>query len=371
MRVLAVVGTRPEAIKMAPVIARLKRDRRFRLTLCSTGQHRDLVGRALAAFGLRVDLDLGVMRRGQSCEAVLRRVVLAMDVALRRLDPELVLVQGDTTSVLGAALAASRRGIAIGHVEAGLRSFDWARPFPEEGNRLLVDHASALLFAPTAAARRNLLAEGVPPRHIFVTGNTAVDALLWARRLGPKWDHPRLRDLPGARLAAVTLHRRESFGAPLRRLFEGLLQAVERLPDLVWVYPVHPNPQVSRLARRVLRHRRVLLLPPLPYPEFVRLLERCEFVLTDSGGIQEEAPTLGKPVLVAREKTERPELLARGGRLIGVSPRRLVSEVLLLASGRGPKPTAKNPFGDGRAAERIVQAILHWRGLGPAPRSFA
>ena len=370
MRVLAVVGTRPEAIKMAPVVRLLKRDRRFRLILCSTGQHRDLVGRALRSFGLRADWDLGVMRHGQSCGQVLRRVAQAMDGALRRWRPGLVLVEGDTTSVLGAAVAATRLGIPVGHVEAGLRSFDWSRPFPEEGNRLLVDHASALLFAPTSAARRNLLAEGVPAHKVFVTGNTAVDALSWAR-LGPRWDHPRLRGIPGARLAAVTLHRRESFGAPLQGLFEGLLRAVERLPDLVWVYPVHPNPHVSRLARRVLRHDRVLLLPPLPYPEFVRLLERCEFILTDSGGVQEEAPTLGKPVLVAREKTERPELLARGGRLIGFSPRRLVKEVGLLAAGLGPKAPSKNPFGDGRAAERILAAILHWRGLGPPPRSFA
>lgn len=373
LKILAVVGTRPEAVKMAPLIRRLKEDpRRFRVRLCATAQHRALLDEMLRVFGLRPDADLDIMRAGQGLSHVLERVLSGLDRLLAESPPDLVLAQGDTTTVLGAALAAFHRRVAVGHVEAGLRSFDKWRPFPEEKNRALVDQVSDLLFAPTALSKKNLLAEGIPASSIFVTGNTVVDSLRWAAAQPHRFQERGLKSLPeGAPLAVVTLHRRESFGGPLRGIFRGLREAAGRLPGFTWVYPVHPNPQVQGPARELLSHPRIKLVPPLGYLDFVHLMKRSRFIVTDSGGVQEEAPSLGKPVLVVREKTERPEALGAGpARLVGVSPERLVREILRLARANGAAREIVNPFGDGRAAERIVRAILHWAGRGPRPRDF-
>lgn len=361
MKILAVMGTRPEVVKMAPVVRRLSRETGVRLRLCVTAQHRGLLDLALRAFSLRPHIDLDLMRPGQSPSAVLCRVIAGIDKTLRAEKPELLLVQGDTTTVLGAALAAFDLKIPIAHVEAGLRSHDLSDPYPEEGNRVTVDHLARLLFAPTALARRNLIAEGVAPEKITLTGNTVVDALRWAARRPHRWDNPVLRALdPGARLAVVTLHRRESFGEPLERVLRAVAQAAERLPALTWIYPVHPNPEVRRAAR-LLRRSRVRLTPPLGYLDFIGLLKRAEFVVTDSGGVQEEAATLGKRVLVIRKKTERPEILGREGTLIGTSPEKFLKEAARLESSRGGVGGGfKKTFGDGRAAEKIARAIRAW-----------
>jgi len=370
VRVLAVLGTRPEAIKLAPVLRLLRGDPAFRLRLCATAQHRQILDQMLRAFGIKPQLDLNLMRPGQTPAALLARVVRALDRVCDRERPDLLLVQGDTTTVLGAALAAFHRRVPVAHVEAGLRTGDLARPFPEEANRILTDRLSALLFAPTQPARRNLLREGADPEKIFVTGNTAVDSLLWALRRPRRWRSASLAAwaaAPGP-IVAVTLHRRESFGAPLEGLCRALRDAADRDPRLRWVCPVHPAPPVSSVAPRLLSHPRILLTPPLDYLDFVRLLERCSFIVTDSGGIQEEAPSLGKPVLIARDKTERPEALGRGNILVGAcgeSLRRALLRPPLPARRHAGRP--RNPFGDGRAAGRIVAALRHWAGLGRRP----
>jgi UDP-N-acetylglucosamine 2-epimerase len=359
LRVLAVVGTRPEVIKMAPVIRSLRRERGLKVSLCVTAQHRGLLDDTLRVFALKPHADLDLMQARQTPNEVLSRVLRGMDQLLSRQRPDLVLVQGDTTTALGAALAAFHRGVAIGHIEAGLRTRDLRFPFPEEANRVLIDRISELLFAPTPRARRNLLREGVPPERITLTGNTVVDALLWAARRPYKFRALGLRRLEAGPLAMVTLHRRESWGAPLEEIFQAILEAAERLPDLRWVYPVHPNPAVRVPARRILCHPRILLTPPLDYLDFVHLMKRARFIVTDSGGVQEEAPSLGKPVVVVREKTERSETLGRGSILAGTSRPSLVRAILLCAKA-SPLPHMVNPFGDGNAAGRIVRAIRRW-----------
>lgn len=361
MKILAVMGTRPEVVKMAPVIKRLSREKNIRLRLCVTAQHRGLLDLTLRAFCLRPHIDLNLMRPEQSPSAVLCRVIAGMDKTLRAEKPDLLLVQGDTTTVLGAALAAFDLEIPIAHVEAGLRSHDLANPYPEEGNRVTVDHLARLLFAPTALARRNLIGEGIGSQKITLTGNTVVDALVWAARRRHRFEHPALRALdPRARLVVVTLHRRESFGAPLERVLRAVADAAERLPALTWIYPVHPNPHVLRAAR-LLRSSRVRMTPPLGYLDFIGLMKRAEFVVTDSGGVQEEAATLGKRVLVIREKTERPEILGREGILIGTSKMKFLKEVGRLEKSRGGgRRSFGKTFGDGRASEKIARAILSW-----------
>ena len=364
LKILVVAGTRPEAVKLAPVLRRLHREpSRFRVRFCVTAQHRELLDAMLSDLELKPDIDLNLMRPGQSPGDILPRVIAGMEAVLKRERPDLLLVQGDTTSALGCALAAFHERVPIGHVEAGLRSFDRARPYPEESNRVIVDHLSSLLFAPTPRAKRNLRLEELEAGSIFTTGNTAVDSILWAAARPGKFRAPALRALPAAaRVVAVTLHRRESFGKPLESVFRGLLKAVEKIPDLFLVYPVHPNPAVRSAARRMLRHPRVVLTEPLGYLDFVRLMKRSEAILTDSGGIQEEAPSLGKPVLVVREKTERPEVLGGGrGKIIGVSGESVFAALtgLRRTAARVPRP---NPVGDGRAADRIAEAILFWAG---------
>ncbi|MBI3551217.1 MAG: UDP-N-acetylglucosamine 2-epimerase (non-hydrolyzing) [Elusimicrobia bacterium] len=367
-KLLVVAGTRPEAIKLAPVIAALRRLKGLSVRVCATAQHRELLDGMLDAFGIRPDIDLDLMRPRQSPGEVLRRCRKALAPVLARERPDLVIVQGDTTSALGAALAAKDAGVCVAHVEAGLRTHDPRQPFPEERNRVRIDRISRLWFAPTIGAARNLRREGLGPDGIFVTGNTSIDALLWAlRRPGPP-ENRSLARLPQKRLVVVTLHRRESFGRALDGLMRAIGQASARLPGWTWVLPVHPNPRVRRAARRLAGRSAVKLIAPLGYLDFVKLMKRADFLVTDSGGIQEEAPTLKKPVLVVRNKTERPELLGRGGKLIGNSGARLLRELTRWARGRRPKPPARNPFGDGRAARRIARALSAWaRAKRPRP----
>lgn len=360
LRVLAVAGTRPEVIKLAPVLERLRRERGVRVRLCVTAQHRRLLDDTLKVFGLKPHADLDLMRARQTPAQVLRRTLRGMSRVLAGQRPDLVLVQGDTTTALGAALTAFRLGIPVAHVEAGLRTGDLGCPFPEEANRILIDRGSTLLFAPTPGARRNLLREGAPARSVVLTGNTVVDALRWAAARPGPFRSAALRRLGPGPLAVVTLHRRESWGRPMSGIFQALLDAARRLPDLLWIFPVHPNPAVRSPARRILRHPRILLVPPLDYLDFVRLMKRTRLIVTDSGGIQEEAPSFGVPVVVARRRTERPETLGRDSVLAGVSRPALLRAILRCA-GTGPRRTRRpNPFGDGRASQRIARALLRW-----------
>ena len=359
-KILIVYGTRPEAIKMAPVVRAVRaRPERFRAMVVATGQHREMLDQVQRLFGLEPDVDLDLMRPGQQLNDLAARALAGLEPLLERERPDWVLVQGDTTTAMTAALAAFHRRIPVGHVEAGLRTGDLERPFPEEANRRIIDLLATACFAPTERARRALVAEGLAPGRIHRTGNTVVDALREVRErlaevgVGPAEDDDEV---------LVTAHRRESFGRPLARVLDAVSELAGRFPQLRFVYPVHPNPHVEGPAHERLGGLpNVELHPPLDYRELVGRLARCRLVLTDSGGIQEEAPSFGKPVLVLRETTERPEGVEAGvARLVGTDRERIVTEAsLLLTDGDAyaRMANAVNPYGDGRAGERIA-AIL-------------
>ncbi len=359
MRKVAVVfGTRPELIKLAPVIAALrKRPTPFRPVLVATAQHRGLLDQMLEVFRLKPEVDLDLMRPGQTLEDLTARLVAGVGGALGEIGPDAVLVQGDTTTAMAAALAAFYRRIPVGHVEAGLRTGDNHNPFPEEVNRRMVGVVARWHFAPTARAVANLRGEGVAAGRVFRTGNTIVDALLSiSRRVGD--DAPSVPLDPAKRLVLVTAHRRESFGRPLEGIMRALRDIAAARADVEVVYPVHPNPNVRAAAGKVLgRSERVRLVAPVDYMAFLALLRRSSLVLTDSGGVQEEAPTFRKPALVLREVTERPEGVEAGvARLVGTDRAKIVRETLrLLDDPRAYRAMAagRNPYGDGRAAERI------------------
>jgi UDP-N-acetylglucosamine 2-epimerase (non-hydrolysing) len=374
IHVLAVVGTRPEAIKMAPVIQELRRRRdRFQVRVCATAQHREMLDQMFSLFGIVPDVDLDLMEPDQTPSQVAARVLLNLEPVLRDDRPDWILVQGDTTTVMAAALCANYNRVRVGHVEAGLRSFDRANPFPEEMNRVVTDQVSDLLFAPTAQARRNLLREGVPEGRIHVTGNTVIDALLQVA--SQPWQPPEgdlLQQLdPVRQWVLVTAHRRENLGAPLLRICAALRALAER-GDVQVIYPVHLNPAVWGPVHGSLAGvPGVVLLPPVDYRRLVYLLQRSSLVLTDSGGIQEEAPSVGVPVLVLREVTERPEGVAAGtAQLVGTDPQGIVAAAARILDGlaierarcssEAPRSTiaeAANPYGDGKAAQRIAQAL--------------
>jgi len=363
IKVLAVVGTRPDAIKLAPVVRALRRDRRFRVRVCATDQHSDLLEPVLNFFSIRPDSRLHVMKRNQTLGALTARLIGRLPAVLARERPDLVLVQGDTTTTFVAALAAYYAKIKVAHVEAGLRSGDKFAPFPEEMNRRLVTRLADYHFAPTPRARENLLAEKVAPQTIAVTGNTAIDAVLAVARRALRTPRPpaAVADVAwrDGRVVLVTLHRRESFGQPLRHVCEALLILASRNPHVEFVFPVHPNPNARRPARQVLRRQpNVHLVEPLDYLSFVWCMSRAHLILTDSGGIQEEAPSLGVPVLVARRVTERMEGIEAGvATLVGTDPRKILAEGQALIDRpirRKRLLARRNPYGDGRASERIV-----------------
>jgi UDP-N-acetylglucosamine 2-epimerase (non-hydrolysing) len=363
--IIVTIGTRPEAIKMAPVLKALQHyPEDFRVTLVSTAQHRQMLDQVLEAFQLEPEVDLDTMRPNQSLSESSARALRGLDKILADLCPDLLLVQGDTNTVLAGAMAAYFHRIPVGHVEAGLRTNDPYRPFPEEMNRRLTSPLTRLHFAPTVRARDNLLREGIPGDRIFVTGNTVVDALLWIAR-------ERANDLPqeakaaldrGQRLVLVTSHRRESLDQDLHQICLALRDLIRSFEDIEILYPVHLNPRVQETVREILGStERIHLIAPLPYPTFVQLLRAAYLILTDSGGVQEEAPTFGTPVLVLREVTERSEAIDAGvAELIGVKREDILQEASHLlkdhkAYARFARPS--NPFGDGYAAERIVRHI--------------
>lgn len=372
MRVLSIFGTRPEAIKLAPVVMRLSGDARFESRVCCTGQHRRMVEPILSLFGIKPDYDLRVMKPGQQLTDLTSRLLDRLGPVLDECRPDAVLVQGDTTTTLAAALTAFYRRIPIAHVEAGLRTPRLALPFPEEANRRIVTRLADLHFAPTRGNARSLLREGVKRGDVVVTGNTVIDALYWVKRRALARGHAgvikRLAGRANAlldrskRLILVTAHRRESFGAPLSGIFRALTELAQARPDVVIGLPAHLNPNVQAPARALLaRAPNVLLMPPLDYESFVFLMTRCRFLLTDSGGIQEEAPALGKPVLVLRDVSERPEALAVGSALlVGTNPRRIMAESLRLLDDRAHyarMSRVRCPYGDGTAASAIIAAL--------------
>ena len=367
-RVIAVLGTRPEAIKLAIVIHELRRrSNEFETAVVHTGQHRTMLEHALHLFKIKPDFDLDVMRPNQTLNSLTARVLDTVENACHRFEPHIVLVQGDTTTAFASALAAYYCKIPVGHIEAGLRSHDIYNPFPEEANRRLVSVLTEIHFAPTALSRDKLLAEGVPLKNIVVTGNTVVDTLRVIGELPHSWQNTPLADIPNdnSRLVLVTSHRRESWGLDQENMCLALKDLVKQHPDIRVIYPVHLNPNVRSTVNVLLKDTdRIHLTEPLDYATFVSLLRRCFLILTDSGGIQEEAPTFGKPVLVLRKVTERPEASQFGmAKIIGMSREAIVSETNRLLNDKEAyldMSEGENPYGDGRGSERIVEAIARW-----------
>jgi UDP-N-acetylglucosamine 2-epimerase (non-hydrolysing) len=375
--VMTVYGTRPEAIKVAPVIRALEESRLLRSTTVVTGQHREMLDEVNAIFGITPDHDLDIMRHGQTLAGIASRVLDGLDPILEQVRPDAVIVQGDTTTSTAAALAAFYRQIPVVHLEAGLRSHDISSPFPEEANRKITSQIAALHLAPTPVSKANLLREGVAEEAVAVTGNTVIDALLATVGKSLPFTDPALEELAasGRPILLVTTHRRENWGEAMHGVGRALARIATAEPELTVVLPIHRNPVVREAVLPYLDGMvNVLVTEPLPYGEFTRMLSVSTVVLTDSGGVQEEAPSLGKPVLVMRENTERPEAVDAGTvTLIGTDEERIVAEVTHLlhdAEHYAAMANAVNPYGDGRASERTVAAVGALLGLGDRETDF-
>ena len=364
-KVMVVFGTRPEAIKMCPVVKELERHGdSIQTCVCVTGQHRQMLTQVLDSFHVKPDYDLHIMKDRQTLFDVTRNILASIKDIMVQEKPDMVLVHGDTTTTFATALSAFYLQIPVGHVEAGLRTYDIYSPFPEEFNRTATAIVTTLHFAPTELAKEHLLKEGYLEDQIYVTGNTAIDAL--QDTVKKDYQHPVIRWAGDSRLILLTAHRRENLGEPLYAMCRGIRRIIEDFPDVKVVYPVHLNPIVQEAAETVLgNHERIRLIDPLEVIDFHNFMARSYLILTDSGGIQEEAPSLGKPVLVMRNTTERPEGIKAGTlRMVGTDETRIYEEIRDLLT--NPElyhqmATAKNPYGDGKASERIVHAILNWR----------
>ena len=359
IKIICAVGTRPEAIKMAPVILALKQQPWAEVRVLATAQHRGLLDQVLAFFDIAPDIDLDIMRPNQALTTLTARLLLELDAVLLAEKPDVLLAQGDTTTVMTAALACFYHRIPFGHVEAGLRTWDMQNPFPEEANRVIAGRLARWHFAPTEGSRQNLLREGAPDSDIIVTGNTVIDALLMTAEreleLGIALD-------PAKRLVLITSHRRENFGAPFREICRAVQTLAERNPEVQFLYPVHPNPNVKDVAHEVLgASANIHLCEPLDYAPFVAAMQRSYLIISDSGGVQEEAPALGKPVLVLRDETERPEAVEQGVvKLVGPNYERIVAEAQRLLDDEAAYAAMArgiSPYGDGHGAERIVEVL--------------
>lgn len=357
-KILVVFGTRPEALKLVPVVMAGKKDPRFHIYTCLTGQHREMVDQVMKLFPVKPDFDLNLMSKNQSLGDLTSRIMNSMEKVFAAVKPDAVMVQGDTTTAFVVGLKAFYEKIPVVHVEAGLRSHHKFHPFPEEINRVLLSRISDIHLAPTEEARRNLLKEGIPSQSIFVTGNTVVDALHYMKHA--------LKEKPKAaqkRIVLVTAHRRESFGKPLESVFLALKTLAGKFKDIEIIYPVHLNPKVQASAKKILSgQKNIKLVEPLSYEPFLKLMVRSHIILTDSGGIQEEAPSLGKPVLVLREVSERPDGIKMGvAKLVGTSKEKIVKEASRLltdpAAYRAMTNSKKNPYGDGKASEKILKTL--------------
>jgi len=369
LQLMVVLGTRPEAIKLAPIIlgARHAADR-FETRVVTTGQHREMLAQALGLFDIRADVDLGIMRHDQELSQVTTEALAGLDRVIGAHRPDCVIVQGDTTTAFVGALAAFYHRVPVAHVEAGLRTYDRYQPFPEETNRRLISHIAEYHFAPTETAQANLLAEGISKEVIWVTGNTGIDALLLTLE---RYGRQRLPLWPG-RTLLLTMHRRENHGAPMARVCRAVLRLLAMFPDLRVLFPVHLSPRVRQTALPLFRGQpRVDLCEPLDYREFVLAMDEASVILTDSGGVQEEAPSLHKPVLVLRDKTERPEAIEAGTAvLVGTDEEAIVAEAALLLRSRERyerSAGAVNPYGDGQAAARILEVLARPGGADVPP----
>lgn len=375
IKVMTVFGTRPEAIKMAPLVLALQTDERFEAVTTVTAQHREMLDQVLEIFKIVPDYDLNIMHKEQTLTEITANVLTKLDQVIKVVKPDIILVHGDTTTTFAASVAAFYNQVAIGHVEAGLRTWNKYSPFPEEMNRQMTDDLADLYFAPTEESKANLLKENQAAAKIFVTGNTAIDAL--KQTVSSDYQHELLAKLdPGHKLILVTMHRRENQGQPMARVFRTLLEVVEQRPEVEVIYPVHLSPKVQKLAHEILgKHERIHLIAPLDVVDFHNLAAKSYFIMTDSGGVQEEAPSLGKPVLVLRDTTERPEGVSAGTlKLVGTEPAKVKAAMLELLDDPNiyqQMAQAQNPYGDGQASQRILAAIAYHFGLSEQrPKEF-
>lgn len=367
IKTLIIFGTRPEAVKMAPIVKALKDDEKhFIAKICVTAQHRDMLDQVLNIFEIEPDYDLNIFQSGQTLTQITCRALSGLEKVIEEFKPDLILVQGDTTTVFTGALAAFYHQVKIGHVEAGLRSGNLYSPFPEEANRKLTGVISDFHFAPTTISRDNLLIEGYDESKIFITGNTSIDALKWVIDENYKFDDERLNniDFENKKVVLVTAHRRENIGEPMENIFSAIKEAAEKNKDVEVIYPMHLNPKVREIATRVFENMsNVHLIEPLDYLPFTNLMAKCYMVVTDSGGVQEEAPSFGKPVLVVRKETERPEGIEAGtAKLVGTDKDVIFREMNTLINDETEykkMANAVNPYGDGKAAIYIKEAIIN------------
>lgn len=367
IKVMSIFGTRPEAIKMAPLVKKLNEDPQIRSVLCVTAQHREMLDQVLDLFGLTPDYDLNIMKPNQTLSMITANVLTGLDPILEKEKPDIVLVHGDTSTTFSAALAAFYYRIPVGHVEAGLRTYDMYSPFPEEVNRVLTGHLTSVHFAPTQRNADNLIREGIDPEKIIITGNTVIDALLEVADRPYEFEDETLKhiDFENKRVIAVTCHRRENLGEYMHNIFEAIREIAEDFEDVEVVYPVHMNPKVRAAASEVFGGcANIHLIEPLSYQPFVNLMAKSYFIITDSGGMQEEAPSLGKPVLVVRKETERPEAVSAGTvKLAGVRRETIAAlarELLTDRKAYDAMSKASNPYGDGTACDKILEA-LKWQ----------
>ena len=364
IKVMSIFGTRPEAIKMAPLVKELERRKEIESIVCVTAQHREMLDQVLNTFDIKPDYDLNIMKQGQSLADVTTRALVGLEEVIKEVKPDIVLVHGDTTTTFAGALAAFYNQVAIGHVEAGLRTYDKYSPYPEEMNRQMVDRLSDMYFAPTEISKNNLLKENIDESKIYITGNTAIDAM--STTVDENYTHPELDWInAGERMILLTAHRRENLGEPMRHIFRAIKRVVDEFSDVKVIYPIHMNPKVREVANEVFGDAdRVKLIEPLEVFDFHNFQNKSYIILTDSGGIQEEAPSLGKPVLVLRDTTERPEGIKAGTlKLVGTDEDVIYEETkkLLLDKKEYEKMSkASNPYGDGHASERIVDAIIKY-----------
>lgn len=364
IKVMTVFGTRPEAIKMAPLVLKLKSDARFEEVTVVTAQHREMLDQVLDIFKIKPDYDFNIMHKNQTLADITTKVMTMLTDTIKKEKPDVVLVHGDTTTSFAASLATFYEQTTLGHVEAGLRTWNKYSPFPEEMNRQLTDVLSDLYFAPTSLSKQNLLKESHPEDNIFITGNTAIDAL--HETVQKDYHHDVLDEIkPGNRMILVTMHRRENQGEPMRRVFKVMKQVVDSHDDVEIIYPVHLSPRVQAVAKEVLGgDSRIHLIDPLDVVDFHNLAQRSYFIMTDSGGVQEEAPSLGKPVLVLRDTTERPEGVEAGTlKLVGTEVDKVRTEMVKLLEDKAAyeeMANAKNPYGDGHASDRIMDAIAYY-----------
>ncbi len=361
IKVMSVFGTRPEAIKMAPLVKELEKRDEIESIVCVTAQHREMLDQVLETFQIKPDYDLDIMKQGQTLSDITTRALLGVDAVLKEAKPDIVLVHGDTTTTFASGLAAFYNQIAIGHVEAGLRTYNKYSPYPEEMNRQMVDCMTDMYFAPTDLSRENLLKENIDDSKIYVTGNTAIDAM--STTVNEDYTHEVLDWVGEDKMILLTAHRRENLGTPMRNIFKGIRRVLDEVPGLKVVYPIHKNPVVREAADEIFKTcDRVRLIEPLEVFDFHNFQNMAHIILTDSGGIQEEAPSLGKPVLVLRDTTERPEGIDAGTlKLVGTDADKIYNETIRLLTDKAEyerMSKASNPYGDGHASERIADAII-------------